>query len=235
MTKTKSTETLDDMQCPECKRPQLTAQGFLPCSCTRLSWQQEKFGIPKRFWKANFTAPKSKGQRSGLNLAKKFVQQFKTDPKGIYFFGPQGSGKTYVAAAIANVLLLRPRTRVAWFSCQELIIDLTNLIGTDSYSDFAGEVMRQATQAHLLVLDDLGAERDSEFSANMIATILRRRDDAMKPVIITSNWAITRSSVCKETLKDRGVDDRIISRLKQMCDECAILGPDLRIAGGEAA
>ena len=130
--------------------------------------------------------------------------EFNTDGKGLLLYGPCGTGKTYFAAAIANALIDKG------YSCY-----MTNFI-TISNKLFG---MREGRQEYLdslnkytlLILDDLDAERQSDFMQEQVYNILDSRYRSGKPFIVTTN--LTWQQLTKpETVGRARIYDRVIER-----------------------
>jgi DNA replication protein DnaC len=120
---------------------------------------------------------------------------------GLLFWGEVGGGKTYAAACIANALLDR--------GVPVMVTSLPKIInsGWDK-----GEIISQLHRYPLMVLDDLGVERNSEYSLETVYTVLDERRKAQKPLIITTNLTLKEM----RAPMDRA-HDRIYSRVFEMC------------------
>lgn len=120
---------------------------------------------------------------------------------GLLFWGEVGGGKTYAAACIANALLDR--------GVPVMVTSLPKIInsGWDK-----GKIISQLHRYPLMVLDDLGVERNSEYSLETVYTVLDERRKAQKPLIITTNLTLKEM----HAPMDRA-HDRIYSRVFEMC------------------
>jgi len=147
--------------------------------------------------------------------------------RGLYFSGPTGSGKTALAMAIAEQLIMRGRKLAVW-NYNSLMHDIRASI-KDANLPSENELIAEATQADLLVLDDLGAEKQSEYSTNILYLIVSKLYDNNKLVIVTSNYG---GKALLERLEKDGDTraSRIVSRLCEMVESVKIRGVDLRIA-----
>lgn len=129
--------------------------------------------------------------------AEKFPQML-AENRGLLLFGGVGTGKTYAAACIANALLDK---------CYSVVmVSLVTLI------DGAEELIRRMNDIDLLILDDLGAERSTDYGFERIYSVCDTRYRCGKPVIYTTNLPL-------ETLKSS--DDlrcaRIYDRVLERC------------------
>ncbi len=104
--------------------------------------------------------------------AEKFPQMLE-DNRGLLLFGSVGTGKTFAAACIANALLEKNYSVV--------MVSLVTLI------DSADDIIRRMDDIDLLILDDLGAERSTDYGFERIYAVADARYRSGKPVIYTSN------------------------------------------------
>lgn len=135
-----------------------------------------------------------------LRICRNYVEHFDemlANNAGLLFFGSPGTGKTFAASCIANALMEK-RVPVLVTS----IVRLTaNMFGDD-----LNELLYKMNTARLLVLDDFGAERNTEFKAEQIFTVIDARYAAKKPMIITTNLTDFKTET---DVRRRRVYDRI--------------------------
>ncbi|RKO67125.1 ATP-binding protein [Desulfofundulus salinus] len=150
--------------------------------------------------------------RRTFQAAQDFVNNFKNDRHidGLLITGPVGSGKTFLAACIANALL-EAEVLLLFVVVPDLLDRLRstydqNRQGGD-YSE--KDLMDAAREVPLLFLDDLGAHNYTEWTKNKLYSILNYRVNHRLPVIITTNIS----------LEDLGeyLGERTTSRICQMC------------------
>ena len=113
-----------------------------------------------------------------------------------------------------------------------LLEDLRSSYGKDN-DNHIEEQMNAFSQADLVVLDDVGTEKPTEWAVNRLYLIINDRYNANKPLIITSNYT---SKEIEERLnnptdaKTAGVTgSRIVSRIAEMCKVLTIRGEDRRV------
>lgn len=143
-------------------------------------------------------------------------ERFREDGKGLLLYGPVGTGKTFLAACIANALIDR------YIPC--LVTNFARLVNQlqESFED-RQEIMDSLDQYELLVIDDLGAERKTEYMAEVVYNIVDARYRCGKPLIVTTN-------LTSDELKNPAdiANKRTYSRLYEMCHPVEITGRDRR-------
>lgn len=148
------------------------------------------------------------GKRPDLSAqAQRYADQFADflrEGKGLLFYGPVGTGKTYLAAAIANRVIDKGYTaRMTNFA--EIANQLFDADDKQGYMDGLCEY-------DLLVLDDLGAERKSEYMQEQVFNVIDARSRSGRPVIVTSNLTQQELTQTKET-----GHQRIYDRVLELC------------------
>lgn len=149
------------------------------------------------------------------NYAEKFAE-FRKDGKGLLLFGPVGTGKSFYAAAIANELIDRG------YTC--LVTNFSRLVNT-IMGMYAGrqEYIDALNGYDLLIIDDLAAERDTEFMNEVVYSVIDSRNRAGLPLIITTNLTGDELKHPADMNKQR-----IYSRLFEMCIPIEVTGTDRR-------
>ena len=154
-----------------------------------------------------------------MNVAKKYVENFPKflkDGKGLLFYGKVGTGKTYAAASIVNALIEQG------YPCRATkFTTIANELGAtfDKKQEYLNRFKRYA----LLVIDDLGVERNSEYMKEIVWSVIDSRYLSGLPLIVTSNLSID------EIKKPQTMaDQRIYSRIIEMCHPVSVDGADRR-------
>lgn len=124
---------------------------------------------------------------------------------GLYYYSKErGTGKTFLSTILGNELS-RKRQRVRWFNMTNLIQDIKAGFDRERETSSA-DVIDQARNANILILDDIGVEKQSAWLNETVYTILDHRMSKAMPTIFTSN-------LLPEEL---GYDERIIDRITRM-------------------
>lgn len=129
-----------------------------------------------------FDKDDSKGDPQLITAARRYADSFQDhlrDGMGLLYYGPVGTGKTFLAASIANAVLAQGyRVRLTNFA---RVAD--QIWNADDKAGYIADLCRY----DLLILDDLGAERKTEYMQEMVYKIVNARYVAGAPVIVTTN------------------------------------------------
>lgn len=147
--------------------------------------------------------------RNGINegalkLAERYCDKFaecKKQGRGLIFYGSMGTGKSYTAMCIANRLLSQEHT---------VIVTSFVKLGNAAFGEDE-EIISRMNSAELLVLDDLGVERRSDYSCERVYNVIDSRVRSGLPMVITTNLTIT--GMQNETdIRARRTYDRIFQK-----------------------
>ena len=152
------------------------------------------------------------------NAMKKYADEFaehKKSGQGLLLMGTVGTGKTFYAACIANALLDKGyRVKMTNFAT----------IANDLWScDDKSEYMRSLNRYSLLILDDLGIERSTDYMREMVYNIVDNRYRSGLPMIVTTN--LTGQQLTKA--EDIGYQ-RIFDRVMERCHPVKVEGVSRR-------
>ena len=171
--------------------------------------------------------------------ALKFAQEY--DPRdgtGLLIIGKIGTGKTHLAVGITKDLILNKGISCLFYDYRELLKEIQN-----SYNPTVKttelDVLRPVFETDVLVLDELGAVKPTEWVWDTVSLILNSRYNDNRTTIITTNFedqpaagvngsvSIARAATRSETLGDR-IGERMRSRLHEMCRVIKMGGEDFR-------
>jgi DNA replication protein DnaC len=209
------------------------------CECaasTRVRHLQEQAGIPPNYQHAsldNFQIPQDNpiarhGLGTVLMQVRSFVREFPVGiPSGLLLIGESGSGKTHLAVAALKALIDKGHEGV-FFDYQNLLDRIRSSFDRASGASDR-EAYRSALDAEVLLLDDLGAHRVTDWVEDTVTAIITHRCNNRKPLIATTNLPdrdITGSvieytsaggtQVLKKELSEV-IGQRARSRLFEMC------------------
>lgn len=156
-------------------------------------------------------------KESHMLISKKYAEKFiesKKAPQGIMLYGTVGTGKTFASACISNYLMEHGKT--------VLVMNLGLYINKiqREWAEAENSVLEYVKNCDLLVIDDFGVEKVSEFVIDKTFALIDTRYRAEKPMIITSNLNL--ESINKK------FGSRISDRISEMCYQLAVVGESKR-------
>lgn len=137
--------------------------------------------------------------------------------RGLWFMGPNGTGKTTLAMLVTKAALKSGRT-AARYTLPDLLRTIRQTFETGSHVDLFG----QLTAVDLLHIDDIGAEQSTPWVLEELYSIVNARYEEQRSMVITTN-ILDRDLLCEQ------ITERTVSRLTEMCDELPLLGHDHRL------
>jgi DNA replication protein DnaC len=202
------------------------------CCCRRLDMQSkllEAARIPRRYKECSLSnydpARNYSSQLLAFNCAYQLMREYPAIERGILFMGTVGVGKTHLSVAILRGLIERG-VSCLFYEFGSLLREIQG-----SYNSLAQisemNVLSPIYEAEVLVLDELGASKPTDWARDMIMQIIGIRYNEKKLTILTTNYLDQRSSPAHETLEDR-IGVRLRSRLYEMCQTVVIEGEDYR-------
>jgi DNA replication protein DnaC len=180
--------------------------------------------------------------RAARLMAHRFVDGYpvETDGKGLLLTGSVGVGKTHLAIAVLRALVTSRGASGLFYGYLDLLKEVQNTYNRQVATTEL-DVLSPVFNAEILVLDEFGASKPSEWVSDIIAHILNTRYNERRTTIITTNfpnleelpkgdWAKlneAEKAVRSETLGDR-IGERMRSRLLEMCVTVEMHGADFR-------
>ena len=221
-----------------------------PCECRirrRAERMLERARIPKRYEHCTLENYESgfRGADKSLKSARLMMQRFvegypvETEGKGLLLTGDIGVGKTHVAVGLLKELITKRGVSGLFYDYRELLKQVQNSYNKD-VSATELSILRPVLEAEVLVLDELGAAKPTDWVWDTVAQILNSRYNERRTTIITTNYAnegsllggAPQESAAKRAMRDETLGDRIgermLSRLQEMCVVVEMRGKDFR-------
>ncbi len=219
--------------CPKCYGAGMEVvpgKGARPCECRKQkshSNQLDKARIPKRYVDCHFHSYKSfnQTQERAFRLASRLAMEYPAVEQGLLFMGTVGVGKTHLAVSILKGLTERGFTCV-FYEFGALLKEIQNSYNIHTQSSEL-KVLAPIFDAEVLVLDEIGASKPTEWVRDTMANIINTRYNDKKLTIFTTNYLDERRTEREETLEER-IGVRLRSRLFEMCKTVPMNGEDFR-------
>src|SRR4051812_19000859 len=200
--------------------------------------------IPKRYEHCELSNFEFEGPHAHLArprmAACRFVEEYglDRDSNGLLIIGSIGVGKTHLAVGIIKELILSKGIACLFYDYRELLKQIQNSYN-ESVKATELDVLRPVFDTEVLVLDELGAVKPTEWVWDTVSLILNTRYNDNRTTIITTNFddqpaagmsgsiSPARAASRAETLGDR-IGERMRSRLHEMCRIITLDGSDFR-------
>ena len=178
--------------------------------------------IPKLYRDVAFERPPVTDIDPGVVTAvKRFadsIDQRLDAGRGLWFMGPVGTGKTTLAMLVSKAAIGAGRS-VAIYSLPRLLNEIRE---THRFERSHLDLLDRLAQVDLLHIDDVGAERTTDWVLEELYSLVNARYEEQRSMIITTNIC-DRAALCEQ------ITERTVSRLIEMCDQIPLQGYDHRM------
>lgn len=206
--------------------------------------------IPKRYEHCELSNFEFEGPHLHLAAARmaacRFVEEYPLKKTGLLLVGTAGAGKTHLAVGVAKALIREKGIECVFYDYGDLLKQIQDSYNPSVQATELG-LLRPVFETEILVLDDLGSVKPTEWRWDTIRLIINTRYNDSRTTIITTNFAdepaagvvdpdaprrsesfsAARAAARDETLGDR-IGERMRSRLHEMCRVVKMDGPDFR-------
>lgn len=181
----------------------------------------KKSGIEPKYLKCTFDSiTVNESNKWTVSVCKRYVNKFQElykQNQGMMFYGSTGTGKTVMAHCVANELINRLHSVAS--------ISLAKILGLGvKNQEEEADIMKKIRSAELLIIDDLGAERGTDYAQEFVFNVIDTRCNCEKPMIITTNLDLQDMQNCTE-MKYKRIYERIIDT----CYPIEFKGPSWRM------
>jgi DNA replication protein DnaC len=226
------TDTANEI-CPKCFGTGLevvAGKGARPCECRKRSAHSnhlEKMRLPRRYADCHFHnyKPQNPSQERAFSFATKLAMEFPAVDRGLLLAGTVGVGKTHLAVSILKGLTERG-FNCLFYEFGSLLKEIQDSYNSNTHTSEL-RVLAPVLNADVLVLDELGASKPTDWVRDTMAHIINTRYNDRRLTIFTTNYPDERRTEREETLEDR-IGPRLRSRLFEMCKTVLISGEDFR-------
>ena len=178
--------------------------------------------IPRRYRDVAFERPPVTDIETGIVRAVRDyaarVDEHLEAGRGLWLMGPPGTGKTTLAMLVSKAALEAGHS-VAIYSLPRLLNEIRD---THRAERSHVQLLDRLTAVDLLHVDDVGAERSTDWVLEELYSIVNARYEEQRAMVITTN-IMDRDELCAQ------ITPRTVSRLTEMCDELPLLGHDRRM------
>jgi DNA replication protein DnaC len=186
--------------------------------------------IPRRYEECslgNYQPANNNGsQLQAFNYAYRLVREYPSVDRGLLFMGTCGVGKTHLSVAILHELMEKKGVSCLFYEFGSLLKEIQHSYNPISQTSEL-KVLAPIFEVEVLVLDELGASKPTEWVRDTMMQIIGTRYNEKRMTIFTTNYLDDRRSPNDETLEDR-IGGRLRSRLYEMCRTVLIEGEDWR-------
>jgi DNA replication protein DnaC len=201
------------------------------CGCRKEDSRKRRFHaaqVPERYRDCSFSDfnDTNLALKKAKSVAQEFAAAYPVVEAGLLFLGAAGNGKTHLAIAILNEVTRTKGRRALYVNFSDLLMKIQSTFRNDS-PETKEDVITPYAETELLVLDELGATKPSDFARDMLYALLNTRYNHKRITIATSNYMDELAGGAREKLEDR-IGYTLRSRLHEMCQTVKIQSDDFR-------
>jgi DNA replication protein DnaC len=212
-----------------------------PCECREQRLRRSRVRgiasvIPPRYRGVSFDRPpvssmaRDMSTRHVVNAVQAFTEELDDHlitGQGMWLMGNTGTGKTTLGMLVAQAALTAGKTVAVYFT-PKLLTQIRQTYQAAYSEDGYAAFFQRLTSVDLLYIDDLGAERHTDWVVEQLYALVNERYEAQRSMLITSN-AETDVDEGRQRLEEQ-IGTRTVSRLIEICgDPLPLFGPDRRV------
>jgi len=201
-----------------------------PCECREQRLRRGRSKgvasvIPPRYRGVSFDRPPvTEIEPMVVRVVRSWIEDLEANldaGRGLWLMGDTGTGKTTMAMLVSKAALQASRS-VAIYSLPKLLARIRRTYDSESGGDSYLAFFERLTSVDLLHIDDLGAEKRSDWVLEQLYALINERYEAQRSMLVTTN-------LDQQELEEQ-IGPRTVSRLVEICgDPLPLFGPDRRI------
>jgi DNA replication protein DnaC len=206
-----------------------------PCECRERRVQQARTQgvrsvLPPKYQGVGFDRPpisemaRDPQKKTTFGVVRDYIERIDSnlaDGRGLWIEGRVGTGKTTLAMLVSKKAIEAGHS-VAIYSLPKLLSRIRRTYDGDAGELSYLEFFRRLTSVDLLHIDDLGAEKSSDWVLEQLYAIVDERYGTNRSIVVTTNLEFPQL--------EEQIGERTVSRLAEMCDKLPLYGDDRRYA-----